>query len=228
MTECDAFRWMTKIFHYFDVMVALSLGRAPLSLSYHAECVAGDVDEVFGLTAPLWPMMHELARILALQDVDAMDDIARADAITLVERLEQWRIDEVNGLQAANDNNAVDHETTIQIADAYRLSALLVLQNEVLNDQSIPRNDEIYRQALDSVLRTAALDGPMATLVWPVFTVGRYARSSSDRTVLRHIFSKLFKRQQMRVVESASEKMQLMWAGEEVGASGDTAPVFFA
>ena len=226
MASQPGLRFLNKIFHYFDVMVALSLQQAPLSGSCYPEQAGEIVDEVFGLTAI--PMMHRLAHILAIKKQYQIDAIIQTQAATLAQELIEWRPGQRSDVDKLKDDNDVDQETTIQIANSYRFSALLVLCNEVLNRQAPEYRYQIYHQALESVLRTAALDGPMATLVWPLFTVGKYSQSPADRTLLRHIFLKLFNRQHMKVVETASNSMKLMWNTEDPEVPDLHAPVFFA
>ena len=219
MLDWPSFCWLSKIFHYFDVMIALSLRQPPLDAMYCPGAVGDGIDEVFGLTTSLWPAMYRLARVLA----DDSMAINQHEYAQLANDLMEWRMD----TSTAGESD-VNMETTVQIADAFRFSALLLLhmaKNPAPVSLEMP---QLYRKALDSVLRTAALDGPMATLVWPLFTVGILSRSGSDRTILRHIFLKLFQRQHMRVVEMASNKVHTMWNLREDIAPSFPGTVFFA
>lgn len=64
--------------------------------------------------------------------------------------------------------------------------------------------------------------------VWPLFTVGRYAQSSSDRTILRHIFLKIYRRHRMKIVETATQGMNHLWQADESGYTIPPPLVFFA
>lgn len=73
-----------QLFRYYDVIVALSLGRRPLtgSLTYQDESSNttrgsgapkstdpyGCVDNVFGLATSLWPLLHRLAQLTKLSE----------------------------------------------------------------------------------------------------------------------------------------------------------------
>ena len=171
--------------------------------------------------------MHTLRHVLATNGGEGTEIFAVSEAAALANQLIEWRAEEGNEVQNSGYDSNLDHETTAQIANAYSFSALLVLQNEVLPPQFLEHDNSLYRQALDSVLRTAALDGPMATLVWPLYTVGRYSQSSSDRTILRHIFAKLFNRQHMKIVELASTNMQQEWRSESNDHPRRDSLVFF-
>ena len=65
--------------------------------------------------------------------------------------------------QCAHESARVDIEALIQISNAYRTSILLILHHEVLDTQDTETLDRVYREAMDSLLRVSALDGPMAT-----------------------------------------------------------------
>ena len=209
-------------------MVALSLRQAPLANPYFPDHAVEGVDEVFGLTAGLWPTMYRLAQILASKKNGDDQTVISTGADALMTEITRWDANACSAVERAEGECEVNQETTIQIANAYRFSALLVLHNEVLGSASGENLNSIYHQALDSVLRTAALDGPMATLVWPLFTVGRFSQSPSDRIILRHIFMKLFNRQHMRIVETAGNSIKSIWNAESEVAATPSPPVFFA
>ena len=224
-------QFFAKIFHYFDVMIALSLGQAPIGGAYCGQLTSETVDEIFGFTTTLWPLMYRLANVLTAREeeeeeatTDTRDSI---DSIALAKELSEWRTNQVDEQSSADDDLNVVEETTSQIANAYRFSALLVLYTDIFPLSSPDVLQLVYRQALDSLLRTAALDGPTSTLVWPLFTVGRLAQSSSDRTILRHMFSRVYNRHRMKIVEMASSRMRLQWNSGDGLVHSSSAPVFF-
>jgi hypothetical protein len=222
--------FLLKIFHYFDVMIALSLRKAPLGSPYNQE-QSFDVDPIFGLTAGLWPTLHFVARFLANKAELITDEATSLKALELTEQLSTPFGISSTEQEKLYGQPRVDLEALVQISNAYRSSVLLILHHEVLDTRDSEILNRIYSQALDSLLRIAALDGPMATYstsVWPLFTVGRYANSSSDRTILRHIFLKIYRRHHMKIVETVNISMNQMWeAGVDPNVS-TPAPVFFA
>jgi hypothetical protein len=223
--------FLTKIFHYFDVMIALSLQKAPLGLPYNPELSSGSIDSIFGLTAGLWPTMHLIAQVLANKDQVILDEVVLSQARDLAKQLSDTQTIESSAQHPASGQAEVDLEALLQISNAYRASVLLVLHHEVLNTQDPEILNRVYRQALDSLLRIAALDGPMATYstsVWPLFTVGKYAQSGSDRTILRHIFMKIYRRHHMKIVHTAEQSMNQLWRAEVDDNAGPPPPVFFA
>ena len=219
-----------KIFHYFDVMVALSLRKVPLGSPYKQD-QSGDIDPIFGLTARLWPTLHFVAKFLASKEAMLIDEGTSLKALELTEQLSEPFTINAAAQENLNGRSRVDLEALVQISNAYRSSVLLILHHEVLDTQDPEMLNRTYRQALDSLLRIAALDGPMATYstsVWPLFTVGRYARSSSDRTILRHIFLKIYRRHHMKIVKTADISMNQVWQAGLDHTVNTAVPVFFA
>lgn len=212
-------------------MIALSLRKAPLGLPYNPELSLGTIDAIFGLSAGLWPTMHLIAQVLANKDQVIMDEAILKQARNLTEQLSETQTIEFPAQHPSIGQPEVDLEALMQISNAYRASVLLVLHHEVLKTQDPEILNRVYRHALDSLLRIAALDGPMATYstsVWPLFTVGKYAQSASDRTILRHIFLKIYRRHHMKIVDTAEQSMNQLWISEVNRNAGPPPPVFFA
>lgn len=217
-TEC--FRFLYKIFQYFDVMVSLSLREQPLGhLATDIEVYPG-IDGTFGLLGTFWPFMQKLADVLARESAgkDAWLDVE-----ILIHQLQAWCPEETHN---ALDEGDTDHQAMLQIARAYKYSSLLTLYTRTRTSRSyggdeIAQDDDFngdreriqktYRQALDSLLRTCVLSGPMSTLVWPLYTVALRADSTGDKTITQHIFSKLNERQHMQVVKAASDSVKRSW-----------------
>ena len=214
-------RFLHKAFQYFDVMVSLSLRECPLNFSVAAQELQIGIDGTFGLLAGVWPLMQQLADILAYQTLTSklLTDIER-----LVQQLQAWSPEQMH---EALDERNTDHQAILQIAKAYKYSSLLTLYTRFplscLPNQSSRVADghdfgemrtqveETYRQALDSLLRAGMLSGPMATLVWPLYTVAMSANSIGDKTITQHIFKQLNERQHMQVVKVARESVERSW-----------------
>ena len=62
----------------------------------------------------------------------------------------------------------------------------------------------------------------------PTFTVSKYARTMSDRTILKHIFSKISQRHHMRIVDTAAQNLDLLWQASSNAAAKLPSAVFFA
>ena len=144
-------------------MTALSLQTTPLSSPYQAESADEKIDPIFGLTTRLWPTMHLVAQVLASTESPMMDETIIAQARDLVDRLSKPDTAVDVERQNADENARVDIEALVQISNAYRTSILLILHHEVLDTQDTETLNSVYREAIDSLLRVSALDGPMAT-----------------------------------------------------------------
>ncbi len=200
-------------------------------MPYDPEPSLGTIDAVFGLTAELWPTMHLVAHMLANKDQVMVDEVISLQARNLATKLSETQTVDYPIQHHEEGQAEVDLEALIQISNAYRASILLVLHHEVLKTQDPDILTRVYRQALDSLLRIATLDGPMATYstsVWPLFTVGKYAQSTSDRTILRHIFLKIYRRHHMKIVDTAEQSMKQLWIAGGESRTGPSPPVFFA
>lgn len=221
LLECDPsmfrlphFTFFSKIFQYFNVMLALSLGRQPLELSILSQPdpnrESGPTDPVFGCSSSLWPLMHELASVISqVQSGENVDDRARI----LKFHLFSWYFESV-GISEAY------FEAMMQIAQAYKYCGLLALRMAIPSifsgddhEASLAESAEhdIYQSAFNSLLRVCVLSTPMATLTWPLYIVGRLATSSGDRTVIMHIFSQFLQRHHMKVVDGARLAVTAHW-----------------
>ncbi|KAJ5110029.1 fungal specific transcription factor domain-containing protein [Penicillium argentinense] len=174
-----------KVFQYFNVMLALSLGRRPLIINgVHGPEFTDKVDNVFGCAGRSWPLKHRLADLIGRV---RLGEDGRDEAQSLMGSLEAWSIDSLPTMDAYM-------EAMVQIARAYKFSGLLMLRmatNPAFQDHSgaLEASDQdLYQFAFNSVLRVCVLSMPMATLTWPLYVVGRLAGSTSDRTIIMHIF----------------------------------------
>ncbi|KAJ5141711.1 fungal specific transcription factor domain-containing protein [Penicillium atrosanguineum] len=166
------------------------------------------MDTVFGCTGRLWPLMHRLADIVGR--LRGGKDITH-EAGALAESLEAWPIETPPPADAYL-------EAMCQIARAYKYCGLLLLRKILSDhypDEATGRDREIYRAAFDSVLRVCVLSTPMSTLTWPLYVVGKFATSTSDRTVIMHIFSQFLEKHHMKVVEGARNAVEAYWGQGE-------------
>jgi hypothetical protein len=199
-------------------MVSLSLREVPLrSIYYPPEGYTG-VDGTFGLVGSLWPVMETLAVIIALQ-ASGEDITEQAKMLEL--QLHSWSVQQADETVKEND---INQEAMLQIAKAYQCCSLLTLYSSIVSPEASATNydddirftqeelsQQIYQQALDSLLRVCVLSGPMSTLTWPVYTIGMLAKSTGDKTIVRRIFATLNERQHMKVVEAASNRVTKHW-----------------
>ncbi|KAJ5895907.1 uncharacterized protein N7473_005306 [Penicillium subrubescens] len=209
--EPPFFSFFRKIFQYFNVMLALSLERRPLQINGDPGPDFTDhMDTVFGCTATLWPLMHRLADLIGRACLGG--DISNESKI-LMDRLHSWSIESSPSTDAYT-------EAMVQIARSYKYCGLLMLRQAGASEApeySTLQDEQIYRSAFDSVLRVCVLSLPMATLTWPLYVVGKLASSTSDRTVILHIFSQFLEKHHMMVVDGARAAVQAHWQEPQPG-----------
>ena len=202
--EESRFRFLLKAFQYFDVMVALSLHECPLLPCLPNSIDTAQVDETFGLMGSIWPIMHNLATLLARRKHG--EDVT-SEALILEQNFLSWSIN------LSNSGYDAHEEAMIQIAQTYKYGGLLTLYTGLhvpsANQEHVTATQ---RAALDSLLRVCVLSGTMSTLTWPLFTVAMSSTSASDKVVLQHVFSKLLEHQNMKVVEGARDKIIETWS----------------
>lgn len=190
-------------------MLALSLGRQPLVIfGVHGPEFTDSIDTVFGCAGRLWPLMHRLADLIGRV---RLGEDGREEAQSLIGSLQVWSIESAPSADAYM-------EAMVQIARAYKFSGILMLRMMISStDPSVehgmlsPQDQELYHSAFDSVLRVCVLSMPMATLTWPLYIVGRLAGSTSDRTVIMHIFSQFLEKHHMKVVDGARKAVWSYW-----------------
>ena len=235
LQQTGCFRFLSKIFQYFDVMVSLSLCEKPLGPLSTDTSVQPGIDGTFGLLGTFWPLMQRLAAVLATCQNPAVG-VTSMDVEILAAQLEAWRPEETHPTLNEADT---DHQAMLQIAKAYKYSSLLTLYTRMrprvsYNFPIVDNADGLgydrstiqhtYQQALESLLRTCVLSGPMSTLVWPLYTVALLAQTVGDKTITQHIFSKLDERQHMQVVKAASDSVKRSWLQADLnigqGAAG--------
>lgn len=208
-TPC--FTFFAKVFEYFNVMLALSMGRRPLRTSSgdHIADFSEGIDPVFGYAGSLWPLMHRLANLVGR--IRQGEDVATTaeEVQLLAHSLQEWSIDSCSSTVAYL-------EAMVQIARAFKFCGLLVLRAAMSSSSTTAaaapeEESDIYRCALDCLLRVCVLSTPMATLTWPLYVVGQLAVSPGDRTIVLHIFSQFLNRHHMQVVNGAKNAVTAHW-----------------
>ncbi|OQE17999.1 hypothetical protein PENSTE_c019G09560 [Penicillium steckii] len=210
--ESSEIQFFRKIFQYFNVMLALSLGRQPLVVNgVPGPEIPDRIDTVFGCAGRLWPLMHRLADLIGRI---RLGQNGISEARSLIQSLEAWSIESSPG-----PSTDAYMEAMLQIARAYKFCGILMLRMTLsssldsASDQELleMQDEEVYRSAFDSVLRVCVLSTPMSTLTWPLYIVGRLAGSTSDRTVVMHIFSQFLEKHHMKVVDGARMAVWAYW-----------------
>lgn len=185
-------------------MASLSLRQRPLGFNHFPQEISSGFDSIFGLSGSLWPLIINLADLLACQNNG--EDISM-QARRLEEQLRSW------SAPLTIDQTYSGQEAMLQIARAFKYTSLLTLYKMCLGEDYTDAESLkcVYNSAVDSLLRTCALSGPMSTILWPLYTIGLYAESR-DQAVIRGIFSKFSERQHMMVVETAHETVRNSWS----------------
>lgn len=191
------------------------------------------VDTLFGLVADLWPIIHRLASLVDVKRNLDKEEMAspgnerattmRADFDTNTASIElalhQW-IPKISTSVVTIETPADDSrlQSVLNNAEAYRQSAFVFLYRAVLGHQrSSPKVQPSAKQALQACLRVVIFSGPMAALVWPLFTAACEAVQDSDRNVARNVFRHLETRQGMNNIITAWEVCEEIWKRGDVG-----------
>lgn len=184
-------------------MVSLSLQQPRLGFQQFSQENHVGIDSIFGLSGSIWPLIVSLVDLLAAQN--AGEDIF-FKARFLEGQLSSWI--PPSGI----DRTDSSQEAMLQITRAFKYTSLLKLYKTCLGDSEVDAlsSQSAYHSAVDSLLRTSALSGPMSTMLWPLYTVGLYAEIR-DQAIIRGIFSKFEERQHMKVVETANEMVKNSW-----------------
>lgn len=97
-------------------------------------------------------------------------------------------------------------------AEAHKQACFVLLHRQL---QGLPRTDRKVqtpvKQTLQACLRVVIFAGPMATLVWPLFTAACEAVEEVDRNVARTVFRHLETRQGMNNIVMAYEVCEEIW-----------------
>lgn len=199
------------------------------------------VDTLYGLNADLWPIIHRLASLVDVkqkleksekeqlhspapdQGQTATNANMRADFDTNTSSIElalqQW-IPKIPPTVVTLENPTDDSrlQSTINNAEAHKQASFVFLYRNLV---SYPRSDAkvqtCAKQTLQACLRVVIFSGPMATLVWPLFTAACEAVEDVDRNVARTVFRHLETRQGMNNIVTAWEVCEEIWRRSDAG-----------
>ena len=210
-------------------------------VSIHDRSAMASVDTLFGLIADLWPLIHRLASLVEVkQKLDKAQqdqlqspnpDAAQQNTTSSVHAefntntssielaLQQW-IPKIPPNVVTLENPADDSrlQSIKNNAEAHKQACFIFLYRNLL---SYPRSDDKVqtptKQTLQACLRVVIFSGPMATLVWPLFTAACEAIEDVDRNVARTVFRHLETRQGMNNIVTAWEVCEEIWRRSDAG-----------
>lgn len=236
--------FLERAFRYFDVASALSFGSSPMSgtilvptaqdfVSVHDRSPMASVDTLFGLVADLWPIIHRLASLVDVKrSLDKEErqspghdkaNNMRADFETNTNSIElalqQW-IPKLPPSVVTIENPADDSrlQSILNNAEAHKQACFVFLYRMTLSyPRSDPKVQTPTKQTLQACLRVVIFSGPMATLVWPLFTAACEAVEDVDRNVARTVFRHLETRQGMNNIVTAWEVCEEVWRRSDAG-----------
>ncbi|KAL8930099.1 MAG: hypothetical protein Q9172_000184 [Xanthocarpia lactea] len=236
--------FLERAFRYFDVASALSFGSSPMSGTILAptaqdfntmpdRSAMAAVDTLFGLVADLWPLIHRLASLVDVKRNLEKQELAspghekannmRSDFETNTSSIElalhQW-IPKIPAVVVATENPADDSrlQSILNNAEAHRQAAFVFLYRNLLSQpRSSAKVQTSAKQALQTCLRVVIFSGPMAALVWPLFTAACEAIEDNDRNVARTVFRHLETRQGMNNIVTAWEVCEEIWRRSDAG-----------
>lgn len=127
----------------------------------------------------------------------------------------QW-IPKIPASVIAIENQADESrlQSILNNAEAHKQAGFVYLYRTLLhqaNPRPSPKVQTHVKQALQACLRVVIFSGPMAALVWPLFTAGCEATEDVDRNVARTVFRHLETRQGMNNIVTAWEVCEEVW-----------------
>lgn len=198
------------------------------------------IDKLLGMTTQLWPVMYSLARLDKMRKeanaVEVAGFYAAACALraemkikgeSVEQALKDWRPLKRNGttissLQFCTENGAEveNHRQSIVCnAEAYRQAALVHLYRRVNSQARCSSTVQYHTKAtLAACLRVIMYEGPMSTLLWPLFIGACEARKDMDRQIAKMIFQELMGRQGFLNIKQAWEIVKEVWRRSEAKA----------
>ena len=210
-------------------------------VSIHDRSAMASVDTLFGLIADLWPIIHRLA---SLVEVKKNLDNAEQEQLQSPNPDAATQTNNSN-MRADLESNTSSIELALQQWIPKIPANVVVLENQADDSrlQSIKNNAEAHKQAcfvflyrnllgfsradnkvqtptkvtLQACLRVVIFSGPMATLVWPLFTAACEAVEDVDRNVARTVFRHLETRQGMNNIVTAWEVCEELWRRSDAG-----------
>ena len=199
----------------------------PDFVSAHDRTALTVVDTLFGLIADLWPIIHRLASLVDAKHNLEKEEMAspgqektnnmRNDFETTTSSIElalhQW-IPKLPPSVVTIENQADDSrlQSILSHAEAHRQAGFVYLYRTILSQsRTSPKVQTPAKQALQACLRVVIFSGPMAALVWPLFTAACEAAEDVDRNVARTVFRHLETRQGMNNIVTAWEVCEEVW-----------------
>lgn len=211
--------------------------HSPEVTSPHDRTAMASVDTLFGLVADLWPIIHRLASLMDLKRNLDKEELAnpgeektngmRSDFDTNTASIElallQWipKIPpSVVGIENPTDDSRL--QSILNNAEAHKQAAFVYLYRTILaHSRSTPKVQTPAKQALQACLRVVIFSGPMAALVWPLFTAACEAAEDVDRNVARNVARTVFRhletRQGMNNIVTAWEVCEEVWRRTDAG-----------
>ena len=191
------------------------------------------VDTLFGLVADLWPIMHRLASLVDVKrtldkeefpgpgpdEKSTMRIDFETNTASIDLALHQW-VPKVPAsamtIEAPADDSRL--QSVLINAEAHRQACLIFLNRTVLGTpRTAPKVQTPVKQALQACLRVVIFSGPMAGLVWPLFTAAVEAVEEVDRNVAKTVFQHLEQRQGMGNIMTAWEVCMELWRRSDLG-----------
>lgn len=202
-------------------------------VSPHDRTPMSSVDTLFGLVADLWPIVHRLASLMDVKRNLEKEELAnpgeektnnmRTDFETNTSSIElallQW-IPKLPPAVITIENPTDDSrlQSILNNAEAHKQAAFVYLYRTILShSRTNPKVQTPAKQALQACLRVVIFSGPMAALVWPLFTAACEAAEDVDRNVARTVFRHLETRQGMNNIVTAWEVCEEVWRRTDAG-----------
>ncbi|MCJ1340624.1 hypothetical protein MMC09_005920 [Bachmanniomyces sp. S44760] len=236
--------FLERAFRYFDVSSAMSFGSSPMSgtilapttndlLNIRETSAMSAVDTLFGLVADLWPILHRLASLIDVKhnlEKEEMNSPGHDKANNLRSEfdtntahielaLHQW-VPKVPASVVAVETPADDSrlQSVLNNAEAHKQAAFVYLYRNILSHpRTSPKVQTPAKQALQACLRVVIFSGPMAALLWPLFTAACEAVEDVDRNVARTVFRHLESRQGMNNIVTGWEVCEEIWRRGDAG-----------
>lgn len=202
-------------------------------LNIRASSAISAVDTLFGLVADLWPILHRLASLIDVKRSLEKEELnnpgqdktnsMRSDFNTNCQNIElslqQW-IPKLPASMVAMETPADDSrlQSVLNNAEAHKQAAFIYLYRDILSQpRSSPKVQTAAKQALQACLRVVIFSGPMAALLWPLFTSACEATEDVDRNVARTVFTHLESRQGMNNIVTGWEVCEEIWRRGDAG-----------
>ncbi|CAH0038868.1 unnamed protein product [Clonostachys solani] len=244
--EDPTMSFLRRTFRSYDIMIALSQGcsavadsrpmsqppSSPLQSPHpRPESPPDIIDQVYGVSADLWSILHRLCdlrplleELAAASSPEMMQDGNHLKAAVLRGELESLCAATEKALAAWQpapfSNRALHHH-----ALAYRDSALVHLYRAVyLLPSSHPAVRQRCRSSLEHCVAAAAHPGARA-LLWPLFVAACSAEGGGgDRSFARSAFEFIGKKQEMASTKRAWLVVTRAWAMMDGGGGGGHSP----